>query len=93
MCTKIHPFQPALLTISAVETDVARQEAAESIVFFAFAHVFGNKSWNEFIDRLQGQRTAIRRRARIILRAQPAEGVLDRTPRRPFAPSGEEGGV
>ena len=54
MCTRIHSFQPALLTISAVESDIACQEAAESVIFFAVAHVFGNKSWNELIDSLQG---------------------------------------
>ena len=93
ICTENRPFQPVLLTTSAIETDIARQEAAESIIFFAVAHVFGYKPGYELIDRLERQRTAIRRRAGIILRAKTTEGVLDRTPRWPLAPAGKEGGV
>ena len=73
--------------VRAVETDVARQEAAESIVLLAVAHIFGDEAGNELLDGLQRQRTAIRRRAGIILSAQPPEGVLDRTPRWPLAPA------
>ena len=89
---QIYLFQPTLmLTISTVETDIARQEAVEPIVLLAVAHVLGEETGNELVDGFQSEGTAIGRRAGILLRTETTEGVLDGTPRRPFAPAGQEG--
>ena len=77
---QVHIFQPTLiLTISAVETNIARQKAAEALVAAALEVLR-----NDVVERSDGKRTSERSGA-FVDAAKRSECVLDGWPSDPIA--------